>query len=75
MYRWRKLYLAALFEADRLRLPSRIDEAERALISRARELFAHCAHNSDEAKAIEKGLYAIRALHICLRLAADESSA
>jgi hypothetical protein len=36
---WRQLYLAALFEADRDKLPERIAEAENALVLRARELF------------------------------------
>ena len=37
---WRTLYLAALFEKDRARIRERIHNAELALSSRARELFA-----------------------------------
>ena len=47
--RWRELYRAALFEADQQKVPSRIDQAERALILRARELFAIPGDNDEEA--------------------------
>jgi len=40
---WLDLYKAALFEADRRKLPSRLAEAERALMLGARELFAICS--------------------------------
>lgn len=65
---WRELYRAALFETDRRKLPSRIAEAERALIVRTRELFAKSGNNSEEGRAVDKGLYALRALRNCLEL-------
>ena len=37
---WRGLYKAALFETGASKLPSRIEEARRALALRSRELFA-----------------------------------
>jgi hypothetical protein len=37
-------------------------------ISRARDLFATAGHNSEEVKAVDKGLYARRALRNCLEL-------
>ena len=37
---WRGLYRAALFETDASKLPLRIEEAQRALVFRSRELFA-----------------------------------
>ena len=63
---WRDLYLAALFETDRQELPSRIAAAEKALRVRARELLVTSEHRSDEGKALDKGLYALRALRDCL---------
>ena len=65
---WRELYQAALFERDRQKLSYRIAEAERALVQRARELFAGHEGNSEEAKALNKGLYALSALRTCLKL-------
>jgi hypothetical protein len=69
---WRELYLAALFETDKLRLPSRIAEAERAGILRVRELFVTSDNNCEEGKAVDKGLYALRALRNCLKLKTGE---
>lgn len=72
---WRKLYRAALFETDRQELPSRIAEAERALILRARELFATSGNNSEEGQAIDDALYALRALRSCVELRTNEPDA
>ncbi len=36
---WPGLYKAALFESDTSKIPSRIEEARRALVFRSRELF------------------------------------
>ncbi len=63
--RWRELYLAVLFETDKQKLPSRIGEAERALLSRARELLLASEHRGEEGRALDKGLYALRALRAC----------
>ena len=62
---WHRLYLAALFETDNQRMPSRIAEAERALHARSRQLRLVSEHGSEEGKALEKGLYALRALRTC----------
>jgi hypothetical protein len=37
---WRALYVAALFETDKNRLPARIADAEKAIVARSRELFS-----------------------------------
>lgn len=63
---WRELYLAALFETDKRELPSRIEAAEKALLVRARELLTCSEHRSEEGKALDKGLYALRALRNCV---------
>lgn len=65
---WRELYLAALFETDMDKLPSRTTAAERALLVRARELLAVSEHRSEEGRALDKGLYALRALRGCFAL-------
>jgi hypothetical protein len=65
---WRELYKAALFEPDRKKLPSRIDDAERAIIARARELFAATTDTIEEDQALDDALYALKALHSCLGL-------
>jgi hypothetical protein len=72
---WRELYLTALFETDRQKLPSLVAEAERALVVRSRELFAKSGSNSAEARAVDKGLYALRALRDCLELKTVEPEA
>jgi len=59
---WQELYTAALFEADKQELPSRIADAERALVLRARELFAAGGDNGEEGEAIDDALYALHAL-------------
>jgi hypothetical protein len=63
---WRELYKVALFETDRQKLPSRLAEAERALILRAKELFATSA-KGEEWRAAEKARYALRALGSCAK--------
>ena len=64
--RWRELYRAALFETDKQKLSSRIAEAEKALILRARELFPMSEVNSEEGQAVDEALFALRALRKCL---------
>lgn len=63
---WRELYTAALFEADKSRIPTRIAEAERAIVARARELFAAGSDTIEEDQALDDALYALRALQNCL---------
>jgi hypothetical protein len=67
--KWRKLYLAALFETDRSRLPIRISHAERALIERERELFT-AESGPEEKTAVNNALHALQALRMCIELAA-----
>lgn len=65
---WRGLYQAALFETDPSKIPSRIEEARRALVFRSRELFKTSPNYDGETEAIETALYALQALENCLRL-------
>ncbi|MBV8892144.1 MAG: hypothetical protein JO266_09295 [Acidobacteria bacterium] len=66
---WRDLYKAALFEADRAKLPQRINEARTAVVMRGRELF-NCGggNNVDEAEDLEDALYALQALANCVQM-------
>ena len=66
---WRDLYLAALFETDKNRLPVRINHAERALVQRERELFA-ATTGGPEKTAVNNALHALHALRMCMGLAA-----
>ena len=64
---WRALYKAALFETDTSKIPSRIEEARRALAFRSRELFETSPNYDGEDEAIDTVLYALQALENCLR--------
>jgi hypothetical protein len=67
---WRDLYTAALFETDKDRIPTRVAEAERAIVGRARELFAAGSDTIEEDQALDDALYALRALQSCLQFRA-----
>jgi hypothetical protein len=64
------LYVAALFETDKSRVPDRIAEAKKAIVSRARYLFASGADTIEEDQALDDALYALQALQSCLELRA-----
>jgi hypothetical protein len=72
---WRKLYVAALFETNQQKLPSRIAEAERALMMRADDLFTNCGDNGEQGQAVDDALYALRALRSCFELNTRELEA
>jgi hypothetical protein len=67
---WGKLYVAALFETDQSRVASRIAEAEKAIVARARELFFSGADTIEEDQALDDALYALKALQNCLEMRA-----
>jgi hypothetical protein len=55
---WKELYMTALFENDRERLPGLISQARRAAMVRSRELFlAHQADARAERQALDNALY------------------
>ncbi len=64
---WRELYKSALFETDASKLPSRIEEARRALVFRSRELFTTSRNYDGEVEAVEDALYALHALENCMK--------
>lgn len=63
---WKDLYVAALLEGNRDRVPALIEEAERAIVQRARELFAISGDHIEEEQAMDDALYALHALKSCL---------
>ncbi len=65
---WRDLYKAALFEADRTKLPQRIHEARTAVVMRGRELFDCADRHLEETEDLEDALYALQALSSCLKM-------
>jgi hypothetical protein len=67
---WRDLYIAALFETDSDRIPSRIADAEKAIVARARELFAAGSDTIEEDQALDDALYALHALQNCVEFRA-----
>jgi hypothetical protein len=63
---WQNLYVAALLEGDKDKIPFLISEAERAIVSRARELFVAGGDCFEEQEGLDDALYALHALKSCL---------
>jgi len=63
---WKDLYVAALLEGDKERVPSLILEAERAIVGRSRELFGSEGDHIQEEEALDDAMYALHALKSCL---------
>lgn len=63
---WRDIYVAALLEGDRDRIPALIERAEHAIVERARELFRSQGDHIEEEEGLDDALYALRALKTCL---------
>jgi hypothetical protein len=65
---WREQYVAALMEANDVKMSARIAQAEHAILDRARELFNASGDDIEEEQAMDDALYALRALKSCLEL-------
>jgi len=63
---WHVLYHAALFETDRNKVLRLIEEAEKAILSRIKELFLSSADHIEEDVVLDDALYALRALRNCI---------
>lgn len=63
---WHSLYQSALFETDRDLIPTRIAEAEKAILNRVRELFGVDSDHIEEDQVLDDALYALRALRNCV---------
>ena len=64
---WHVLYHAALFETDRTKVPQRIEDAEKAILFRIRELFVNNTDHIEEDVVLDDALYALRALRSCVQ--------
>lgn len=65
-FAWHVLYQAALFETDRSKVPERIAEAERAILTRIKELFVVTNDHIEEDQILDDALYGLRALRNCV---------
>jgi hypothetical protein len=64
---WQVLYKAAIAEVDSTKLPDRIAEAKRAIVTRARELFQTSGENFEEEQALDTAVCVLHALHGTLK--------
>jgi len=65
---WKNLYIAALLEGDKDRIPSLISVAEQAIVARAKELFEAEGDNIQEQEGLDDAMYALHALRSCLQI-------
>jgi hypothetical protein len=66
---WKKLYTAALVETDNRRTPILIEQAQNAIIVRARQLFESGEESFAEEQALDSALLTLKLLGTCLRKA------
>ena len=67
---WKKLYLAALFESNKSKIPVKIAEAQRALSQRRSELLNQSTGDAREIQALDNALFSLNALRNCVVLSA-----
>jgi hypothetical protein len=65
---WKDLYVAALFEKDRSKLPQRIVEARTAITDHKGKLFAS-GNDTRERQVLDNALFSLGALKLCLYIA------
>ena len=64
---WHSLYQDALFERDKQKVPQKIANAEKAILSRMKELFNTSGDHIEEDLVLDDALYALRALRTCVQ--------
>jgi len=64
---WKDLYQAAISESNLNKLPGRIDDAEAALVIRARELYYAVADELEEKESLDDAMCILRALRRSLK--------
>ena len=64
---WHSLYRDALFERDKQMMPQKITNAEKAILSRMKELFDVTGDHIEEDLILDDALYALRALRTCVQ--------
>ena len=68
---WKELYVAALFERDKSRFPSRLADAQRAISYERRRLLASARDVSDvaqERQVLDNALFQLQALASCMAI-------
>ena len=73
VHNWHELYRAAIFEQNGTILASLIDEAEKSIVLRGRELLMLSSPPIEELDVLEDALYALRALRNSLQWRTHES--
>ncbi len=68
---WKKLYLAALFETNKARIPAKIAVAQRELRNRRAELLNRNVGDASEIHALDTALFSLNALRNCLMVSAS----
>ena len=77
---WKQIYLSALFESNKSRIPAKIAEAQRALAARRSDLLRHSvqvsgsSRESGEIQALDSALFALNALKNCLAISASAAA-
>lgn len=64
---WKDLYIAALFESDKSKLPRKIADAQIAIVDRRRKVLA-TASDTSERQALDTALLSLQALANCLAI-------
>ena len=59
---WKELYQAAISESDLSKLPTRLSDAEAALVARARELFYTIGDDGEEGESLDYAMCILHAL-------------
>jgi len=67
--RWKELYIAALFETDKSKMPRKIAEAQIAIINRRRKAMSGTS-DTKERQALDTALLSLQALANCLAITA-----
>ena len=64
---WRTLYRAAILEPDAAKVSSRIAEAKKGIVQRARELFQENRNNIDEEQALDSAMCTLHVFRSTLK--------
>jgi hypothetical protein len=64
---WRTLYRAAILEPDAAKVSSRIAEAEKEIVQRARELFQENRNNIEEEQALDSAMCTLHVFRSTLK--------
>lgn len=71
---WKDLYLAALFERDKARIPQKIAEARSAIATRRTTLLNMPGIDIQERQALDNALFSLQALRNCLVVAVSAAA-